>query len=145
MIAKLLKWFHRSITHNERAEVQAECFEQEGCNVVQILHSCSRWRRVRNDYYRLYPRCAACGYDKQIQVHHIVPWHVDESLRYDMSNLVSLCQPCHFRYGHFCNWRSWNPLVDDLCITMVPVMRKGRALYEAEKSQNIAKNSLISG
>lgn len=83
-------------------------------NVFHVLHACARWRAVRNAYVRLHPRCALCGHGKQLQVHHIVPWHVDESLRYHADNLVTLCQPCHFRYGHGLNWKRHNMWITEL-------------------------------
>lgn len=115
MIAgKILRWCAKYITRDERSVLKAEAAIVEGETMFSILHNDYRWRKVRNAYVRTHPVCAACGYDKDIQVHHIQPWHINERLRYDSENLVTLCQPCHFRYGHFCNWKDWNPLIETL-------------------------------
>ena len=42
--------------------------------------------------------CALCGEKQWTQVHHITRWADNESLRYDLTNGVCLCIPCHSRY-----------------------------------------------
>ena len=40
--------------------------------------------------------CRICGASKvQLNADHIIPWAVDESLRYEVSNGQTLCVPCH--------------------------------------------------
>lgn len=44
--------------------------------------------------------CAWCSSertDKVIDVHHLVPWAVSKELRFETSNLVSLCKDCHLK------------------------------------------------
>lgn len=36
-----------------------------------------------------------CGYKKKLQVHHIRKWSTASSLRYEVSNGISLCPNCH--------------------------------------------------
>ena len=44
-------------------------------------------------------RCRKCGATKgkpkSLHVHHIAPWAGNEALRFDTSNAVTLCRPCH--------------------------------------------------
>lgn len=44
-------------------------------------------------------RCRRCGAPKttpkSIHGHHIIPWAGNEALRFDQSNVVTICQPCH--------------------------------------------------
>ena len=89
------------------------------------------WPRVRADFVRLHPVCEACGTKKDLNVHHIVPFHLDSSLELDPKNLITLCREHHFRIGHDPdgpwlprkpNWYDSNPNVrrDALAV------RKGR-------------------
>jgi len=139
LTARVMRWSAR----DESAVIRAQCFEAENAGVVTIFHACSDWRRVRNSYYRDNPACAACGYHKDIQVHHVVPWHAAPELRYTYSNLVSLCQPCHFRFGHFCDWRKWNPRILNLCTVTTTTIYQGKLDFLAEKHENKAQNGLI--
>lgn len=36
-----------------------------------------------------------CGKRKRLQVHHIIPWSKASHLRYEVSNLITLCITCH--------------------------------------------------
>jgi 5-methylcytosine-specific restriction endonuclease McrA len=36
-----------------------------------------------------------CGSKKRLHVHHIIPWSKAAYLRFDLSNLISLCKECH--------------------------------------------------
>jgi len=61
------------------------------------------------------PVCQACGTEKNLQVHHIVPVHIDPSKELDPGNLITLCElvrhDCHFHLGHLLNWKAYNPTV----------------------------------
>lgn len=80
-----------------------------------------QWPRVRREHLEREPRCAACGRDKNLEVHHILP--VAESLRIgkpelelDPKNLITLCSdPCHFVHGHLMSWSRWSPSVRADC------------------------------
>lgn len=41
--------------------------------------------------------CQECGADEQLHAHHIKRWKDYPSLRYDLNNGITLCQPCHER------------------------------------------------
>lgn len=39
--------------------------------------------------------CAHCGSRDNITAHHVIPYSIDESLRFDVSNGMCLCASCH--------------------------------------------------
>ena len=78
----------------------------------------SRWRKIRVKHVKENPRCAVCGSEINLSVHHIVPVHVDRSKELCEDNLITLCQNstmnCHFIFGHLLNWKKSNPnIVED--------------------------------
>lgn len=40
-------------------------------------------------------KCVDCGSTERLHAHHIVAWRKNAALRYEVSNGVSLCAPCH--------------------------------------------------
>ena len=74
----------------------------------------SCWQKVRANFLRRYPCCAACGGCTGLEVHHIIPVHVDPEHECDDANLISLCTDgpghmnCHLVIGHCGNWKKWN-------------------------------------
>lgn len=81
-------------------------------NILNFFHSLSRsykWRKVRNNFIKQHPRCAVCGKDKKLQVHHIIPVSVDQTKELEYNNLITLCaSPCHLLFGHLNNYSSYN-------------------------------------
>lgn len=72
----------------------------------------SKWSGVRTHF--LYGRtCAACGGGKNLEAHHIRPFHLYPGLELDEGNLLCLCEypshNCHIRVGHSFDWKSYNP------------------------------------
>ena len=68
-----------------------------------------KWRKVRAEHIKNNPTCACCGRKDGLEVHHIVPYHVDPSKELDPTNLITLCgKRCHFIFGHLMDWKSWN-------------------------------------
>lgn len=39
--------------------------------------------------------CQMCKSKKRLNVHHIIKWSLASSLRYDVSNGITLCGDCH--------------------------------------------------
>ena len=72
------------------------------------------WSKVRAEFLQLNPRCAVCEGNKKLNVHHIVPFHVDPTLELEPSNLITLCERkkygihCHLLVGHLGNYRNIN-------------------------------------
>ena len=73
-----------------------------------------KWPAVRAAHLKAHPTCEACGEGstKILNVHHVVPFHVDPSKELDEANLITLCEGpvvnCHLHFGHLRNWKSWN-------------------------------------
>ena len=74
------------------------------------------WARVRREHIQREPSCAACGRSRDLEVHHIKPYHEHPELELDDGtngldgNLVTLCaEPCHLVHGHLMNWKRSNP------------------------------------
>lgn len=71
------------------------------------------WRKVRKQHLALEPSCRACGSVVKLEVHHIHPFHLHPELELSQANLITLCEKpghcCHFTFGHFHNWRLFNP------------------------------------
>lgn len=85
----------------------------------ELLGRSGVWRSVRAKHLEREPACAACGRTKDLEVHHIKPYHEHPELELDDGtngldgNLVTLCsEPCHFVFGHLLNYRTrHNPSV----------------------------------
>ena len=74
----------------------------------------SKWDDLREEFLSLCPYCEACGSQKNLQVHHVVPFSVRPELELAYTNLVTLCMgpnECHLRLGHGGSFRSYNPNV----------------------------------
>lgn len=73
------------------------------------------WDMVRAAHLELHPSCAACGSIEKLQVHHIIPVHVDPSWELHCDNLITLCmdiKECHLNVGHLGSWKRHNPNVE---------------------------------
>ena len=69
----------------------------------------SQWSAVRAAHLEREPVCVACGRDRNLHVHHIIPIGVDPSLELVPSNLMTLCRRDHLTFGHFGDYRRYNP------------------------------------
>jgi len=69
-----------------------------------------KWSQVRKKHLEKQNNCQFCGTNKNLEVHHITPVHVNPELELDSTNLITLCDKnCHLLIGHFMNYKSWNP------------------------------------
>lgn len=74
------------------------------------------WPKVRAEHLKKHPKCAACGGDKKLNVHHIVPFHDNPELELEPSNFITLCVAnkwlnCHLCIGHIGSFKNDNPNV----------------------------------
>jgi 5-methylcytosine-specific restriction protein A len=75
-----------------------------------------QWQAVRKEHLKKESRCRACGKNKNLEVHHIVPVHIDPNRELDPSNLITLCsEQCHLMFGHLMDFKSWNSSVVEDC------------------------------
>jgi len=51
-----------------------------------------KWDSVRKRHLKNNPDCAACGSTKNVQVHHIRPFHLFPQLELEPSNFITLCE-----------------------------------------------------
>lgn len=71
-----------------------------------------QWPRVRAEHLKVSPVCLWCLTRQDLDVHHLIPFHLKPALELDHSNLRTLCRKCHFVQGHFLDWRHYNPDFD---------------------------------
>lgn len=85
------------------------------CDAVFGKARSPRWGVVRRVHLAKFPDCLVCGATKDLNVHHVKPFHLFPELELEPSNLVTLCESpshnCHFFIGHLLNWRSYNESV----------------------------------
>lgn len=83
----------------------------------------SQWPKVRAAWLKEHPACAACGNRAKadVQVHHLIPFHVAPKRELDPTNLITLCERgpcginCHLQIGHSGSWQTHNPkCLDDV-------------------------------
>lgn len=95
---------------------------------VKLQPRSPEWPRVRAAHLKVQPDCAVCGGTEQVEVHHIVPFHIDKTKELDPTNLITLCEKpshnCHFVFGHFWNWTNSNPQVQEDAIHLSQEARK---------------------
>lgn len=108
-------FIHRRFHRVERNKLTIQTYRSQESGFVTILHSEYQWRKVRNAFVKEHPKCACCNIERELEAHHVKPWHLFPDLRYEFSNLITLCRDCHFRFGHGRNWKKWNPEVRTLC------------------------------
>ena len=107
----------------------------------KVRHRSSKWESVRDAHIDRDPQCAACGGTSMLQVHHIVPFHLDPGLELEPSNLITLCMgefDCHLRLGHGGSFRCYNPRV----IEDVTTFRTGDAGTRLKLLREVRKNRL---
>jgi 5-methylcytosine-specific restriction protein A len=81
-------------------------------HIIGAAPRSGRWKTVRAEHLKDNPACAVCGSKKLLNVHHIVPFHIDPDKELDRTNLITLCESPsmnhHLMLGHLGNWSSWN-------------------------------------
>ena len=102
--------------------------------------------------------CALCGTIKKLEVHHIIPVHIDLNMACNPINFVTLCDNlfndgCHNRFGHFGNFKTcYNKQIREL-IMFSRILNKTNTKFTENMTQllleefaialNIPKNELI--
>ena len=90
--------------------------------VHNIKHPVSAYMitKMKNAHRKANPTCACCGIGPKFlrrknEVHHPLPVHVFPEQAAMLSNALTLCRTCHFRIGHFSNWKLYNIGVRKTC------------------------------
>lgn len=83
---------------------------------VQGVPRSGQWPRVRREHLAVQPVCQACGRSRDLEVHHVRPFHERSDLELDPGNLITLCaDPCHIVHGHLMSWTRTNTTVVHDC------------------------------
>lgn len=69
------------------------------------------WRVIEQAHLKLEPCCQVCGTRKALDVHHVVPYHLDPARELDRTNLITLCRAHHLLFGHLMAWARINARV----------------------------------
>ena len=74
-----------------------------------------QWGEVRKTYLKTHGTCVACGSKDHLEVHHIVPFHIDPSKELQPTNFITLCQSKshndHLIFGHLLDFHAQNTKV----------------------------------
>lgn len=78
------------------------------------------WPHARAIHLAAESVCQWCGGAEDLQVHHIVPFHLDKSKELDQANMITLCmdqtKKCHYRKGHKgVSWLVFEPNIRQMC------------------------------
>lgn len=98
----------------------------------------TQWQmtKAKRAYVKEHRECAVCGYKKKLEVHHILPVHIDISLSCEPSNFITLCRDCHFTFGHFHNFRTnWNPEIRVFAKVITEMMKETRKLSDVTNKE----------
>jgi 5-methylcytosine-specific restriction protein A len=85
-------------------------------NFFTSFYRSPKWSTARKEHLKYQPECQACGRSKDVEVHHIEPFHINPSRELDPTNLITLCaKTCHLTFGHLMDYKSWNKDVVSDC------------------------------
>lgn len=97
----------------------------------------NKWPKVREEHLKLNPACAVCRGTDQLEVHHIVPFHINQELELDPNNLITLCESashgiiCHMCIGHNGNYKDNNTnVLKDAEYIRNMLKRKDRKIFK---------------
>ena len=116
LLAKLILWAVKSCTAGPSAEDDTDSFSLIAGTAPRRS---GRWPAVRAAHLLAHPTCSLCGHDRDLEVHHIEPYHLAPDQELDPANLITLCEEspllpglnCHLFAGHLGRWASINPRV----------------------------------
>ncbi len=78
----------------------------------KLITRSSKWGGVRKSILKENQKCACCGSNILLQVHHFLPYHKHPELELDPKNLVVMCMSkneCHLLVAHGDNFKKYNP------------------------------------
>ena len=87
------------------------------CAALYASPRSPQWGKVRAAHLKAQPVCQLCGTSKDLQVHHIKPYHLYPQLELADSNLVTVCTSkyygfnCHLQVAHGGNFKWENPWI----------------------------------
>ena len=83
------------INYRAYAIKQSQSFGKRGCDIKRKPNGAiAGWNVIREQVYdKCNHRCAICGDDENLEIHHIVPVH--DGGQTEVDNLTLLCHECH--------------------------------------------------
>ena len=81
---------------------------------VPSVKRSGKWPKVEKAHLADHPGCAVCGATKQVNVHHVKPYHLFPELELEAGNLITLCcgeHDHHLLFGHLGDFKAFNPTV----------------------------------
>lgn len=77
--------------------------------ILELRARKGQWHRLRKEHLCKEPACVACGRENNLEVHHIIPVHINPNRELDPDNLITLCaEKCHLVFGHFMSYHCYN-------------------------------------
>ena len=90
------------------------------------------WAKARLEHLKREPVCQWSGSKFDLEVHHILPFHLKPELELDPNNMITLSgrsnhifaralraiignENCHLIHGHFGNYQNYNPDIRAQC------------------------------
>ena len=93
----------------------------------------TQWQltKAKRAYLKEHNKCAICGTNEDLEVHHIVPVHIDSRQALDPTNFITLCDwrnhGCHYVFGHFRNFKTkWNPNIREVAAAICKILNETR-------------------
>lgn len=77
-----------------------------------IIPRSKYWQKTRLNHVNKNPYCYICHTKHSLQVHHKKPFHIFPHLELEEDNLITLCENHHLYYGHWGDWKSYNPTLE---------------------------------
>lgn len=98
------------------------------------------WPATRRHHLAVEGWCRQCGGVINLEVHHVVPFHVRPELELDYGNLITLCErighQCHLRAGHLGRWKCSNARIREQANHRQTILGpSSRARWRAETDQ----------
>lgn len=86
-----------------------------------------QWRKTQKEFLAANPACIACGSKEKLEVHHLLPFHINAALENEFSNLATFCRKHHYGIGHGeTSWKAWNDQAKADAAGMVMMLRRTR-------------------
>ena len=102
------------------------------------------WPTVEHHFRADNPTCAACGGSKNLQVHHLKPFHLAPDLELEPTNLIGLCMAhgcdAHLLIGHGDNFKCYVPDVKERAAKAF-VARKAGEMDKVKIVEQCAKDA----
>jgi DNA-binding transcriptional LysR family regulator len=81
------------------------------------------WPSLSKKLILAHPFCSVCGWTKNLNAHHKLPFHLYPEKEMDPDNIIILGEACpggnhHLWWGHLGNWQSYNADVVEMAARM---------------------------